>query len=165
MAKYTNELMSKMNALLVSMSVNMYSQNGSTDWRQRPECSHILSQLQTICIKPVIQENECKLLETFIDRNCDILYKIFVKSRPNCVIRMANENLPIGKYKLTKDKLKIFQYFIFIESTETMAQNESMYEITDENFISMGISQYKFIRKHDGHINSLFKIDVKVKRK
>ncbi|CAG2166883.1 unnamed protein product [Oppiella nova] len=30
--------MTKMNALLVSMAVNKYRKNGSTDWRQRPEC-------------------------------------------------------------------------------------------------------------------------------
>ena len=53
---FINKLMHTMNALLVSMSVNMYSQNGSTDWRQRPECSHILSQLQTfITNKPILK--------------------------------------------------------------------------------------------------------------
>ena len=40
-----------MSQLLVSMAVNKYRRNGSTDWRQRPECSHILSQLQTFMIK------------------------------------------------------------------------------------------------------------------
>ena len=90
--------MHKMNALMVSMSVNMYSQNGSTDWRQRPECSHILSQLQTFMTnKPIIGENEFKLyFDAIIDRKCDILYKILMRSKPYCIIRMSNENITNG---------------------------------------------------------------------
>jgi hypothetical protein len=90
--------MHKMNALLVSMSVNMYSQNGSTDWRQRPECSHILSQLQTFMTnKPIIGDKEFNsVFDAMIDRKCDILYKILMRSRPYCIIRMSNENITNG---------------------------------------------------------------------
>jgi len=86
------DIMIKMNALLVSMSVNMYSQNGSTDWRQRPECSHILSQLQTFMINErKIYQNEFKLFcERIIERQCDVIYKLFMNLKPFCEIRMSN---------------------------------------------------------------------------
>jgi len=79
--------MDKMNALLVSMSVNMYSQNGSTDWRQRPECSHILSQLQTFMTnKPIIGDKEFNsLFYPMIDRKCNILFKLFIESKKKTV--------------------------------------------------------------------------------
>jgi len=89
--------MHKMNALLVSMTANnIYRKNGSTDWRQRPECSHILSQLQTFMIKPTFTENELNLIDDVIGRKFDILYNIFIKSKPNCIIRMNNENTDNG---------------------------------------------------------------------
>ena len=58
-----NQLMTQMNALLVSMSVNKYRRNGSTDWTQRPECSDILSQL-FMANKPIIQENYLTSLDS-----------------------------------------------------------------------------------------------------
>ena len=90
--------MHKMNALLVSMSVNMDSQNGSTDWRQRPECSHILSQFQTFMTnKPIIGDKEFKLyFDAMIDIKCYILYEILMRSEPHCIIRMSNENITNG---------------------------------------------------------------------
>ena len=93
-----NEWMHKMNALLVSMSVNKYRKNGSTDWRQRPECSHILSQLQTFFTnKPIIGDKEFNsLLCSMIDGKCDILYKLFMKSKPFCIIHMTDGNITNG---------------------------------------------------------------------
>ena len=90
--------MNKMNELLVSMAVNQYSQNGSTDWRQRPECSHILSQLQTFMTnKPIIRDKEFKLyFDAIIDTKCNILYKILMRSEPYCIIWMSNENITNG---------------------------------------------------------------------
>ena len=90
--------MHKMNALLVSMSVNTYSQNGSTDWRQRPECSHILSQLQTFMTnKPIIGDKEFKLyFDAIIDRKCNIFYVLLMRSKPYCIIGMSNENITYG---------------------------------------------------------------------
>ena len=70
-----NEWMLKMNTLFVSMAVNKYRENGSTDWKQRPECPHILSKLQTFMTnKPIVDENEWKLVEkTFKTKNSDII--------------------------------------------------------------------------------------------
>jgi len=90
--------MIKMNALLVSMSVNKYRENGSTDWRQRPECSHILSQLQTFMTnKPIIEDKEFNLLlNTIIDRKSHIFYILFRESKPFWIIFMTNENIING---------------------------------------------------------------------
>ena len=87
-----------MNALLVSMSINMYSQNGSTDWRQRPECSHILSQLQTFMTnKPIIGDKEFNsVLNTIVDDQHNIYYKLFMKSKPFCIIHRNNANITDG---------------------------------------------------------------------
>ena len=80
------------------MSVNKNRKNGLKDWRERPECSHILSQLQTFMTnKPIIGENEFKLyFDAIIDRKCNILYKILMRSKPYCIIGMSNENITNG---------------------------------------------------------------------
>ena len=93
-----NERMHKINALLVSMSVNNYRKNGSTDWRQRPECSHILSQLQTFMTnKPIIGVKEFNsVLNTIIRRKCDIFYNLYIDSKPFCIIHMNNGNITNG---------------------------------------------------------------------
>ena len=72
--------------------------NGSTDWRQRPECSHILSQLQTFMTnKPIIGDKEFNsVFDAMIDRKCNILYEILKRSKPHCIIRMSNENITNG---------------------------------------------------------------------
>ena len=90
--------MHKLSALLVSMAVNKYRKNGSTDWRQRPECSHILSQLQTFMTnKPIIGDKEFNsVLNTIIDRKCDIFYKLFMESNPFCIIHMTDGNITNG---------------------------------------------------------------------
>ena len=88
--------MTKINALLVSMAVNEYRKNGSTDWRQRPECSHILSQLQTIIINKRFDENEWNLIETNINNNT--LWKIFLRSKPFCFIRRNNQIISLGMF-------------------------------------------------------------------
>ena len=86
-----------MNALLVSMAVNKYRKKGSTDWRQRPECSHILSQLQTFMTnKPIFGENEWKLITTKI--NDKTIWKLFLKSKPFCFIRNNNQETSFGLY-------------------------------------------------------------------
>ena len=92
-----NELMHKMNALLVSMSANnIYRKNGLTDWKQRPECSHILSQLQTFMTnKPIIGENEWKLITTNINDNK--IWKIFLRSKLCCFLR-SNQKTSLGLY-------------------------------------------------------------------
>ena len=87
-----------MNALLVSMSVNKYRKNGSTDWRQRPECSHILSQLQTFMTnKPIIGDKEFNsVLDAMIDGKCDSFFKLFINSKPFCVIHRTDGNITNG---------------------------------------------------------------------
>src|SRR6202000_233952 len=94
-----NEWMHKMNALLVSMAVNKYRKNGSTDWRQRPECSHILSQLKTFMTnKPIIGDKEFNsVFDAMFEKKCDILYEILMRSEPYCIIRMSNEYITKGQ--------------------------------------------------------------------
>ena len=100
-----NEWMHKVNVLLVSMAVNKYRKNGSTDWRQRPECSHILSQLQTfITNKPIIRENELKLIITNLNDNT--IWKLFLRSKPFCFIRSNNQKTSLGLYLKKTIKIK-----------------------------------------------------------
>ena len=76
--------------LLLTMSANEYSENGSRDWKQRPECLHILSKINDLSIEYIIGENDL-FFEAMMRNKYNMFLQYYFRCQPYYTIAHSTD--------------------------------------------------------------------------
>ena len=76
--------------LLLTMSANEYSENGSRDWKQRPECDDILDEINDLWIEYNIGENDL-LFEAMMRNKYNMFLQYYFQCQPYYTIAHSTD--------------------------------------------------------------------------